>query len=69
MVCNEVKEAMDSSLDINKIRVDLKALLMKLLHTNWIMTTFSILAERRDSIKKPFETVGVTEQVYTMNHH
>ena len=61
-IANEVKEAMDCSLDINDIRVHLKASLMKPLHANWIMSTFSILTERWDSIKKLFETVGITEQ-------
>ena len=59
---NEVKESMDRGVSISDIRIDLKASLMKPLHANWIMSALSTLSECTESIRKPFETVGIIEQ-------
>ena len=47
---------------IEDIKVDLRASLIKPLHANWVISAFSILAERTDTLKKPFEKIGIVEQ-------
>ena len=40
---------------IEDIKVDLRASLIKPLHSNWVISAISVLAERTDTLKKPFE--------------
>ena len=40
---------------IEDIKVDLRASLIKPLHANWVISAISVLAERTDTLKKPFE--------------
>ena len=56
---NEVKEAMDCGVSISEIQIDLKASLMKPLNANWIISAITTLSECTESIRKPFETVGI----------
>ena len=43
---------------IEDIKVDLRASLIKPLHANWVISAISVLAERTDTLKKPFENCG-----------
>ena len=36
---------------------------MKPLNANWLMCAISTLSDKRDAIKKPFETVGIIEYI------
>ena len=56
---NEVQEAMRQGVPISNIKVDLTAYLMKHLYANWLMSVISILSEKHDAIRKPFETCGI----------
>ena len=58
---NEVKEAMDHGICMTEIQIDLKASLMKPLNANWIITAITTLSDYTDSIRKPFETVGIVD--------
>ena len=60
---NEVQEAMRQEIPIADIKVDLRASLMKPLHANWLITVVSTLSEKCDTIKKPFETVGIIDYI------
>ena len=47
---------------IEDIKVDLRASLIKPLHANWVISAISVLAERTDTLKKPFEKIGIVVQ-------
>ena len=56
----EVREAMGHGNAIEDIKVDLRASLIKPLHANWVISAISVLAT--DTLKKPFEKIGIVEQ-------
>ena len=58
----EVREAMGHGNAIEDIKVDLRASLIKPLHANWVISAISVLAVRTDTLKKPFEKIGIVEQ-------
>ena len=58
----EVREAMGHGNAIEDIKVDLRASLIKPLHANWVISASSVLAERTDTLKKPFEKIVIVEQ-------
>lgn len=57
----EVREALDHGVAISDVRVDLRASVVKPLHANWLISTITTLSDKKDTIKKPFETVGILE--------
>ena len=62
---SEVQQALRQGIAISDIKVDLRASLIKPLHANWLMNTVSTLSDKCDTIKKPFETVGIIDIVQT----
>ena len=58
---NEVKEALDQGINIQEIKVDLKATVVKPLHANWLMMSISSLKSKSDIIKRGFEKSGILE--------
>ena len=57
----EVKEALDQGVAVNDVRVDLRATVVKPLHANWLISTITTLSDKKDTIRKPFETVGILD--------
>ena len=57
----EVREAMDQGVAINDIKVDLRATTVKPLHANWIISAITTLSDKTDTIKKPFERIGIID--------
>ena len=60
---SEVQQALRQGVAISGIKVDHRASLIKPLHANWLMNTVSTLSDKCDTIKKPFETVGIIDIV------
>ncbi len=56
----EVQRVMDSGVTVDKIKVDLKASLIKPLHANWLINTLYNLAES-NAVKTAFEKTGLLE--------
>ena len=48
---------------MNDVRVDLTATVVKPLHANWPISTIITLSDKRDTIRKPFETVGILDTI------
>ena len=57
----EVRNAMDQGTALSDVKVDLRATVVKPLHANWIISTISTLSTRQESLKKPFETIGIVD--------
>ena len=58
---NGVKEALDQGINIQDLKVDLKATVVKPLHANWLMMSISSLKSKSDIIKRGFEKNGILE--------
>ena len=56
-----MREAMDQGVAINDIKVDLRATTVKPLHANWIISAITTLSDKTDTIKKPFERIGIID--------
>ena len=59
----EVKEDLDQGVVVNDVRVDLRATVVKPLHANWLISTITTLSDKKDTIRKPFETVGILDTI------
>ena len=59
----EVKEALDQGVAVNDVRIDLRATVVKPLHANWLISTITTLSHKKDTIRKPFETVGILDTI------
>ena len=55
----EVKEALEQGLEIANIKVDLRASIVKPLHGNWLMMSFTYLNDNNDIILKGFEKTDI----------
>ena len=53
--------ALDKGTSLDKVKIDLKASLIKPLHGNWLITTITTLQSQTASLVTGFETVGITE--------
>lgn len=58
----EVRDALDRGVAIKDLKVDLRASTIKPLHANWLISTITILGEKKDLIKKPYEQIGIVSQ-------
>ena len=56
---NEVKEELDQGINIQDLKVDLKASVVKPLHANWLMMSLSSLKSKSDIIQRGFEKSGI----------
>ena len=65
---NEVKEALDQGINIQDLKVDLKATVVKPLHANWLMISISSLKSKSDIIQRGFEKSGILEYSTTSYH-
>lgn len=57
----EVRQALDQGRELQDVKVDLRASLMKPLHANWLMLAISNLQEKSDLIRSGFEKSGILE--------
>ncbi len=60
---NEVKESLDSGTNLQDIKVDLRATLMKPLHANWLMMSLTTLKATPDIIVRGFEKSGIIDTI------
>ncbi len=60
---NEVKESLDSGTNLQDIKVDPRATLMKHLHTNWLMMSLTTLKATPDVIIRGFEKSGIIDTI------
>ena len=57
----EVRDALGKGITISDIKVDLRASVIKPLHTNWVISAISTLSERKEALKKSFESAGIID--------
>ena len=55
---DEIKTALDQGASLDKVKIDLRASLIKPLHGNWLITT---LQSQTASLVRGFETAGIIE--------
>ncbi len=60
---NKVKESLDKGTNLQDIKVDLRATLMKPLHAHWLMMAFAILKAKPNVIIRGFEKSGILETI------
>lgn len=58
---NEVKAGLDRGMEIDDLKVDLRASVVKPLHANWLMIAISTLKNKTDSILNGFVQSGMIE--------
>ena len=46
---------------LSDIKVDLSASVIKPLHANWMISAISTLSDKKETVKKPFEKIGISE--------
>ena len=56
-------EVLDQGLEVANIRIDLRALVLKPLHGNRLITTMSSLKDKKEVNKRGFERSGIMEYV------
>ena len=52
---NKVKEALDKRADLDKVKLDLRASLIKPLHGNWLITAMSTVESQSGTIMRGWE--------------
>ena len=58
---HEIKEALDQGENLNNVKVDLRASIIKPLHGNWLITAISTLQSRTESLCRGFEMAGILD--------
>ena len=58
---HEVETALDGGTSLEKVKVDLKASLIKPIHGNWLITAISILESRKATLLRGFEAAGIMD--------
>ena len=65
---DEVRVAMDEGKSVSDIKVDLRASVINPLHANWVISAISTLSDKKETLKKPFGKIGITEMFENENH-
>ena len=52
---------MDEGKSVSDIKVDLRASMIKPLHANWVILAISTLSAKKETLKQPFEKIGIFE--------
>ena len=58
---DDVRAAMDEGQSVSDIKVDLRASVIKPLHANWVISAITTLSDKQATLKKPFDTIGISE--------
>ena len=62
-----MKVAMDEEKSVSDIKVDLRASVIKPLHANWVISAICILSPKKETLKKPFEKIVISENFEKWN--